>query len=117
MNQFILQEIIILLNNKNNTNLIRKEIGHLLCSFFSLFFFASNLIRSYLFRLPFLQLWAVFAVLFLLTDIVWSWLFKMVSGMWVSASFWFVQYLIVCLIYPFFMWLTGHVNQRIKEEG
>ena len=78
-------------------------------------FFIANLFRSYLFLMPFYQLWIVYAVLLLCSDIIWAFLFFMISGVWVSAGFWFVQYLLTVLLYPVFCWICGLLNKKIKE--
>lgn len=82
---------------------------------FCFLFFISNLLRNYIKLLNYKYLWGAFVCLFFLTDIMWSWIFRLVSGIWVSASFWFVQFVFVCLFYPLFVWITGHLFP--KEQG
>ena len=78
-------------------------------------FFIANLFQSYLINMVFWQLWCVFAILFFCTDIIWAFLFFLISGIWVSTGFWFVQYLFVCLFYPLFCYVLGILNRRIQE--
>ena len=46
-------------------------------------FFISNLFYSYLIDMNFKQLWFVFCLLFLCTDVIWAFLFFLISGIWV----------------------------------
>ena len=83
---------------------------------FSFLFFISNLARLYIFRFSFYKLWVVFSCFFFITDVVWAWLFCLTTGVWVSASFWFVQYIFTCLLYPLFVWLSGTINQKLGDN-
>ena len=78
-------------------------------------FFTANLFQSYLINMAFCQLWLVFGVLFLCTDILGAFLFFLISGVWVSPGFWFVQYIFMCLFYPFICRLSGFLNRQILE--
>ena len=82
---------------------------------FVFIYFMTSLFQSYLFNMVFIQLWCVFSILFFCTDVIWTFLFFFISGTWVSASFWFVQYIFVCLTYPLFCRLYGWLNHRILE--
>ena len=78
-------------------------------------FFMANLFRSYLINMIFVHLWFVFSVLFFCTDVIWAFLFFVISKIWVSTSFWSVQYLFVCLFYPLLCALSGFLNRKILE--
>ena len=78
-------------------------------------FFMANLFQSYLVNFVFLQLWLVFCVLLLCIDVLWAFLFFLISDVWVSSGFWFVQYLLVCLSYPLFCRLSSFFNRKILE--
>ena len=78
-------------------------------------FFIANLFQSYLINMVFVQLWLVFCLLFFCTDVIWAFLFFLISGIWVSTGFWFVQFLFVCLSYPLFCRLSGFLNRKILE--
>ena len=78
-------------------------------------FFIANLFQSYLVNMIFWQLWLVFCILFFCTDVIWAFLFFLISGIWVSTGFWFVQYLFVCLFYPLFCYFSGFLNRKIQE--
>ena len=55
-------------------------------------FFMANMFQSYIQEISFKQLWGIFCGLMLITDIIWAWLARLAIGVWVSPSFWFVQY-------------------------
>ena len=78
-------------------------------------FFMANLLQAYIYSFSFKHLWFVFCSLMLLCDIVWAWLARLSTGVWVSASFWLVQYIFMCLCYPVIIWITGKLNHYIKE--
>lgn len=78
-------------------------------------FFMANLFQSYLINMVFLQLWFVFCILFFCTDVIWTFLFFLISGVWVSTGFWFVQFLFMCLFYPLICRLSGFLNRKILE--
>ena len=78
-------------------------------------FFMTNLFQSYLTNMIFLHLWYIFIFLFFCTDVIWAFLFFLISGIWVSTGFWFVQCLFVCLTYPLFCRLYGFLNRKILE--
>jgi len=82
---------------------------------FVFMFFMATLFQSYLINMVFKQLWIVFGLFFFCTDVLWAFLFFLISGTWVSTGFWFVQYIFVCLTYPFFCRLSGFLNRRILE--
>ena len=50
-------------------------------------FFMANLFQSYLVNMIFVHLWCVFSVLFFCTDVIWAFLFFLISGTWVSTGF------------------------------
>ena len=78
-------------------------------------FFISNLLQPYLYSFSFKHLWFVFACLMLLCDIAWAWLARLSTGVWVSSSFWFVQYVFMCLFYPVIFWITGKLDRYTKD--
>ncbi len=78
-------------------------------------FFMSNLLQPYIYAFSFKNLWCVFCGLMLLCDILWAWFTHLFTGVWVSASFWLVQYVFVCLFYPIIIWITGKLNHLIKD--
>lgn len=82
---------------------------------FIFMFFIVTLFRSYLINMVFKQLWVVFSFLFFCTDVLWAFMFFLISGAWVSTGFWFVQCLFVCLSYPFFCRLAGFLNRKVLE--
>lgn len=79
------------------------------------FFFVANFLRPYFFSMFFYQLWIIFALLLLCSDVIWAFLFFMISGVWVSTGFWFVQYIFTLLSYPIFCYFYGFLNRKIKE--
>ena len=78
-------------------------------------FFVANFFQSYLLNMIFAQLWIVFSLLVFFTDVLWAFLFFLISGIWVSTGFWFVQCLFVCLSYPVICRLCGFLNRKIRE--
>ncbi|MBR6231696.1 MAG: hypothetical protein IKQ99_01190 [Alphaproteobacteria bacterium] len=82
---------------------------------FVLIFFSISMLRSYLIDMVFTQLWIMFCLIFFCTDVIWAFLFFLISGIWVSTGFWFVQYLFVCLFFPFFCRFSGYLNHKIQE--
>jgi len=79
------------------------------------FFFWTNFLKNYIQKLSFNYLWGIFSLLMLLTDVIWAWLGRIAVGVWVSPSFWFVQYIFVCLCYPFIFWITAKLNRCTKD--
>ena len=79
-------------------------------------FFMANLLQSYIYGFSFKNLWIVFCSLMLITDVVWAWLARLSTGVWVSASFWLVQYVFMCLSYPIVIWITGKLNRCMKDD-
>ena len=82
---------------------------------FVLIFFLVSLLRSYFVDMVFTQLWIMFCLIFFCTDVIWAFLFFLISGIWVSTGFWFVQYLFVCLFFPFLCRFSGYLNRKIQE--
>ena len=82
---------------------------------FVFLFFMTTLFQSYLINMVFKQLWVVFSLFFFCSVVIWAFLFFLVSGTLVSTGFWFVQYLFICLSYPFFCRLSGFLNRQILE--
>jgi len=79
-----------------------------------LMFFMANLLQPYIQNFSFKYLWLFFCVLMLITDIAWAWLGRLTTGIWVSPSFWFVQYVFTCLCYPIITWFTAKLNYYIR---
>lgn len=79
-------------------------------------FFIGNFFRPYFYPMVFSQLWLVFALVLFSADIIWSFLFFLISGVWVSSGFWFVQYLFTLLLYPVICRICGFLNKKIKEQ-
>ena len=82
---------------------------------FVFIYFMANLFQSYLLNMVFIQLWCVFSILFFCTDVIWAFLFFLISDTWVSTGFWCVQFVFVCLTYPLFCRLYGWLNRKILE--
>ena len=85
------------------------------CFIYALIFFMANLLQPYIQNFSFRYLWLFFCALMLITDIIWAWLGRLTTGIWVSASFWFVQYLFTCLCYPMITWITAKLNCYTKD--
>ena len=78
-------------------------------------FFMANLFQSYLQNMTFKELWFCFAMIFFFTDVLWAFLFFLISGIWVSTSFWAVQYVFTSLSYPLFCRLYGFLSRKVLE--
>lgn len=78
-------------------------------------FFMANLLQAYIYTFSFKHLWCVFCFLMLVCDVVWAWLARLSTGVWVSASFWLVQYVFMCMFYPVIIWLTGKLDSCLKD--
>ncbi len=78
-------------------------------------FFMAQLFKSYLYNLSFCHLWIIFCILMLFVDIVWVWLARFTTNLWVTPSFWFVQYLFTCMFYPIIVWITAKLNLYTKD--
>lgn len=89
-------------------------LGFYAFGYVSMFFMAS-LLQSYLINMVFIQLWLAFCLFFFCVDVIWAFLFFLISGIWVSTGFWFVQFLFVCLFYPLFCRFSGFLNRKILE--
>ena len=78
-------------------------------------FFMANLLQAYVCTFSFKQLWIVFCILMFICDVICAWLARLSTGVWVSASFWLVQYVFICLCYPVVLWITGKLNHYLKD--
>ena len=78
-------------------------------------FFMANLSQSYLINMTFKQLWVVYALMLFFTDVIWAFLFFLISGIWVATAFWTVQYVFTALSYPLFCRLYGFLNRKTLE--
>ena len=83
---------------------------------FVFIFFIANLFQSYLMAMTFLQVWFVYALLFFCTDVLWAFLFFIISGTWVATSFWTVQYFFTALSFPLFCRLYGSLSRKTQED-
>ena len=77
---------------------------------YTLMFLLADIISPYVCDFSFKHLWLVFMCVMLLIDIVLAWFGRIMTGFWVSSTFWFVQYLFMCLCYPIIVWITAKLN-------
>ncbi len=82
---------------------------------FVFIYFMVSLFQSYLLEMIFTQTWFIFGLLFFCTDVLWAFLFFLISNAWVSTGFWFVQFVFVVLTYPLFCRFYGRLNRKILE--